>query len=349
MCCFKPKKSFNITKTFFACICLIGLSLLLVACSNQGLNPNKKSIWSNQEGKLKVLSTTSMINNLVEEISGDLVEVNTLIEGGLDPHSYELVKGDDEKVQIADVIFYNGLGLEHGPSLNKYLKESGKAIGLGNVIRNKYPSFIIEDAGQVDPHIWMDMSLWALNIETIVDVLSQKDPSHQDIFEERGQQLFKKLKNKHDEFVVLFQSIPKEKRYLVTSHDAFNYFTKAYLKSEEELDDQAWRQRFNAPEGLAPEGQISVKDIKNIINHMKKYNIKVIFAESNVSRDSIKKIVDAGNKEGLNFCISDTSLYADAMGKPGTFEGTYLGMMEFNAKTIASYLIKNDACESKQK
>lgn len=321
--------------------------VIFYSCSSDTSSQKRRAIWSQSDGRLKILSTTAMINDLVEEIANGFVETNTLIEGGLDPHSYELVKGDDEKVQLADVIFFNGLGLEHGPSLNKYLKESGKAVGLGDELIKTMPDSIIEDRDQTDPHIWMDVSLWAANINTIVDVLSLKDPLHKDDYKKRGLQLYDKMMQSHNEIVLLFQKIPSEKRYLVTSHDAFNYFAKAYLRDSNEIDYNQWKKRFNAPEGLAPEGQISVKDIQNIIEHMKKYNISVIFPESNVSRDSIKKIVDAGRKEGLNFCIAKTTLYGDAMGNPGTLEGTYLGMMESNAKTIAGYFNQNEKCSSK--
>ncbi len=336
-------RCFSLSASCFGFIFL----LLLTACNSADLKKNKNQVWSTDSSKIKVLSTTAMINDLVIQVADDLIEVKTLIEGGLDPHSYELVKGDDEKVMLADIIFFNGLGLEHGPSLNMYLSQTDKGVALGDMILEKEPDLIIEDEGQIDPHIWMDVSLWSKNVEFIVSALSNKDPVHKDIYEARGKLLVEKMIRKHDEIYLLFQQIPEEKRYLVTSHDAFNYFTRAYLKEDGEIQFSDWKKRFNAPEGLAPEGQISVKDIQNIIDHMKKYQIEVIFPESNVSRDSIKKIVDAGQKEGLNFCIAKTPLYGDAMGKPQSLASTYLGMMESNAKTIASYLNQDETCQSK--
>jgi manganese/zinc/iron transport system substrate-binding protein len=133
----------------------------------------------------------------------------------------------------------------------------------------------------------------------------------------------------------MLQGVPSNKRYLVTSHDAFNYFARAYLKDPEEKE---WHDRFQAPEGLAPESQLSVADIIAIIHHMKKYQIKVLFPESNVSRDSIRKIVDAGNENGMELKIATTPLYGDAMGKKGDDGDTYIKMILHNGKTISLYL-----------
>lgn len=323
-----------------SCLMYIILLLVGVSCSTSESRRHmeKEKEWYSQNGKVKVLSTIAMIDDLVKAVGGDFVDSMTLIKGDLDPHSYQLVKGDDEKLMRADLIFFNGLGLEHGPSLQHFLYHSEKAISLGNQIEKDSPSLILYHKGQVDPHIWMDISLFSKSIPYIVRSLSQKDPSHQEYFEKNGELLMHQMNQAHLEVQKMMMTIPEDKRYLVTSHDAFNYFTKAYLASEIEKKSDDWQKRFQAPEGLAPESQISSNDIQYIIDHLLKYHIQVVFPESNVSQDSIRKILFAGKEKGLNLHISDAYLYGDAMGSEGSDGDTYLKMILHNAKVISEHL-----------
>lgn len=276
-----------------------------------------------------------MIDDLVKQVGGEYIDTDTLIKGELDPHSYQLVKGDDEKFAFADLIFYNGLGLEHGPSLQQRLLNDKKVIPLGNLIMQEDKALILHHDRQLDPHIWMDVALWAKTVPYIVEALSTKDPSHADEYRKNGTKLIDSMRQANKEIKQELQTIPSSKRYLVTTHDAFSYFTRAYLAEEGEID---WQLRCAAPEGLAPESQISTTDIQLIIDHLKRYNIHVIFPESNVNKDSIRKVVQAGNEKGLTIRIADIQLYADAMGKPGSDGDSYLKMMRHNAKAIASQL-----------
>lgn len=317
---------------------LIVLLLMLIAFGCDTRHGNQE--WMQPNGKLKVLSTVAMIDDLVKQVGADFVDSTTLIKGELDPHSYQLVKGDDEKLAFADIIFSNGLGLEHGPSLQSYLLQHDKAIPLGNKVMADNPALLLYYKGQPDPHIWMDVSLWAKTVPYIVEALSKKDPAHAEDYRANGEKLKQSMMQSHQEIKQTLQSIPPRKRYLVTSHDAFNYFARAYLAEPGE-SEQSWRERFAAPEGLAPESQISATDIQAIIGHVGRYNIRVLFAESNVNRDSIRKIVEAAQKKGIDVEMAETSLYADAMGKPGSDGDTYLKMLQHNAKVIAAHLINN--------
>ncbi len=311
--------------------------ILCLACNPSQSNKE----WFKPNKKIKVLSTISMIDDLVRQIGGDAVDSMTLIKGELDPHSYQLVKGDDEKLAFADIIFYNGLGLEHGPSLHHYLESSGKAVGLGNRIREEHPELILLYNGQQDPHIWMDVSLWARTLTFIADALANKDPEHAPIFLENANKLQKALQELHAGIRKQMQEIPEHQRYLVTSHDAFNYFTRAYLAEDAELHNNDWQKRFAAPEGLAPESQLSVAEIQFIIDYLSKHQIHMLFPESNVSKDSLRKIIQAGKEKGLNLKLAQDPLYADAMGKPGSDGDTYMKMIQHNANMIAHYLWKN--------
>lgn len=317
-------------------IILFLLFIPLMSCQNMGGSRAKKwSDWMDENGKLKVLTTTAMINDIVRGIAGDHVNSMPLIEGELDPHSYEPVKGDHEKFSRADVIFFNGLNLEHGPSLEKFLHGSKKAYSVGDPIKDKYEEKILYLDGAVDPHIWMDMSLWSETIPTIASALAKYKPEYADEFYRNANSLKKHLEEEHASFVEIFSSIPEEKRYLVTSHDAFGYFTRAYLIEKDEEND-TWRRRCQAPEGLAPEGQLSASDIRFIVEHLKKYQIHAIFPESNVNPDALKKILDVAEEEGLFVELVPEDLYGDSMG-----DGSYEEMIRHNVQTIAENLKKN--------
>jgi len=312
---------------------------LLMGCSSDRNTAQAEAVkqWMTSNGKVKVLSTIAMIDNLVKEIGGEYVDTVTLIRGELDPHSYQLVKGDDEKLAFADIIFSNGLGLEHGASLHSYLTKHPKVIALGDRIHHNHPALILYYKEQLDPHIWMDMSLWSQIVPDIVQALSNKDPEHTAAYEANGDIVIANLLENHQQLIQILGDVPAPRRYLVTSHDAFNYFARAYLAEDQE-PEKKWRERFVAPEGLAPESQISTGDIQFIIRHLEKYNIRVIFPESNVNRDSIRKIVQAANEKGLDVHIATIPLYADAMGPSGSAGDTYIKMMLHDAKTIATQL-----------
>jgi manganese/zinc/iron transport system substrate-binding protein len=316
------------------------LAYVLMTCSACSRSTENLQEWMEPNGKVKVLSTIAMIDDLVAQIGGDRIDHILLIKGELDPHSYQLVKGDDEKLAFADIIFYNGLGLEHGPSLQSYLINHSKAVALGDKIHSESSALILKYKGQTDPHIWMDISLWMKTIPYIVEALSRADPVHEAIYRANGNMMAQAMENAHQKIREDLQEIESNKRYLVTSHDAFNYFAKAYLAEEGE-PIEVWQERFAAPEGLAPESQLSTSDIQIIIDHLAKYDINVIFPESNVSRDSIRKIMQAGREKGLDIKIANTFLYADAMGKPGSDGDSYLKMIQHNAKAITSHLGHN--------
>ena len=306
------------------------LFFILAACNF------KKSVinhWMEENGKIKILSTTAQIGDLVFEIGGDRIDGSVLIQGELDPHSYELVKGDGEKLDRADAIFYNGLGLEHGASLSSRLHTLPKATAVGEQIQKKFPDRILKKGGAIDPHIWMDISLWKEGIDPIVERLSQVDPEGASFYRERGVPLPQKWKPSTSQIFERLQSVPSEKRYLVTSHDAFHYFTRSYLANPGEMN---WTDRFAAPEGLAPDGQLNPRDIQKIIDFIHRNGVFVLFPESNVSRDSIKKIMTAGREMGLEIRICSEMLYGDSMSGL-----TYLEMMKRNADTIARYLDGN--------
>jgi len=270
-----------------------------------------------------------MIGDIVARIGKERIQHTILIQGDLDPHSYELVKGDDEKLSLAEVIFYNGLGLEHGASLRYRLQKHPKAVGVGDWIRKTHPEEILSKNAQVDPHVWMDVSLWAQIVDPIVSTLSEIDPEGAPFYEAHGKLVKEELKQAHRELLLCFDRIPAAQKYLVTSHDAFNYFARRYLNVNND-----WETRVRAPEGLAPDGQLSCHDIQKIIDYLCFYHITVVFPESNVSRDSLKKIVSACREKGVRVRISNQTLYADTLGPAEGDADTYLKMIQHNAKVL---------------
>lgn len=316
------------------CLCF------LFACLGKPSAFEQRSVaWLRDKEHFRVLSTIGMIDRVVQAVGQEQVRSIPLISEGLDPHSYQLVKGDDEKLAVADLIFYNGLGLEHGPSLKQYLETSSKSVAVGQFVLEEGKAIFVQ--GQVDPHIWMDVSLWKGIIAPIVKKLSEAMPQHASLFTARGKQLEKDFDRAHQRIWKQLQALPKERRYLVTSHDAFNYFAKAYLATEQEHKEGSFGIRCQAPEGLAPESQISTVQVQQILNHLIEKEIHVVFAESNVSKDALNKIRDAASQKGHTVELASQSLYGDEMGPFLHFEPAeqaYLKMIEHNAQVIYDHL-----------
>lgn len=288
---------------------------------------SKEQVESSMDKKIVVLSTTAMIQDVVKRVGGEKVESHVLIQGEIDPHSYELVKGDDEKIEGADIVFFNGLQLEHGASLRYKLSTHPHALAVGDYLLERCPERILMEGGQVDPHVWMDVSLWAQIIRPIVEQLVEIDPLNESYYREKGRDAQAVMMAFHSSLKERFKDIPEKDRYLVTSHDAFGYFTREYLAEEGELE---WRQRFAAPEGLAPDGQLGVVDLQKIVDYLVLHQVAVVFPESNVSKDSLKKIVFACREKQREIRFSSKALYGDCMGE----EKSYLDMIGHNAEVL---------------
>lgn len=304
--------------------------LTLIGCAKS--SKNILSDWIQADGCIRVLSTTAMIEDIVKQIGGEFIRSICLIVGDLDPHSYELVKGDDEKFRAADLIFCNGIGLEHSASIRYHLENNKNTVTLGDQLLQKYPDRFVLVDGQLDPHIWMDMDLFSEIVDPIVEALISKDPMHATDYEERGKQVKAKLKYKDIQLRHIMRNVPKEKRFLVTSHDAFHYFAKRYLALEE---NENWEQRVQAPEGLAPDGQMSVFDIQKVTEFLCENHIHIVFPETNVNRDSLRKIVQVCRSKGLVVEVSQAPLYGDTMAGVNS----YIEMMEYNVKTLSSCMM----------
>lgn len=318
-------------KWIFA-VCLCASAIFIFSHNRTRLDSSadlEKSVVSSR--KIKVLSTIPMIGDLVEKIGGGEIDHLTLIRGNIDPHNYELVKGDVEKIQYADIIFYNGLGLEHGASLRYQIQNHRQSVALGDYLLDNYRDQIIISEGEIDPHVWMDVNLWRNTTNLIVKTLSEADSAHAEYFASNGAKLHAELGQLDLEMLSLMNEIPETQRFLVTSHDAFSYFARRYFAIAEETD---WSKRCAAPEGLAPDGQLSIGHIRDIVTHLSQYGISVIFPESNVNPDSLKKVQEACLEKGIVVSISRDPLYGDSVGEENGDANTYMRMMKKNAEII---------------
>ena len=313
------------------------LAFILVGCVNPRNSLNELSNWVKDDGKIRVLATTAIVGDLVQRIGGDKVKVIAIINGNQDPHSYEVVKGDGEKFTYADIVFANGLMLEHSGSMQYQLKHHKNVLSIGNEILNKYPDDIIYVDGQLDPHIWMDIMIWSYSIDFIREKLMEINPAEKAYFEEQSKKAKMEFAMLDAEILNKMHKIPAEKRFLVTSHDAFNYFVRRYFSSADEVKKGSWRFRMQALQGLAPDEQISVLQIKEIVDHVCKYHIKVIFPESNLSRDSLEKVKEACGKRGVAIRLATNTLYGDTLGGK-----TYLEMLDYDADVLETNLNELD-------
>jgi manganese/zinc/iron transport system substrate-binding protein len=320
----------------FRIFLVVILGLGVASCTQRVPSERARELqeWMRDNGKKKILCTTAQIKDLVKGVGGDVVDVIALIEGEHDPHSYQLVKGDDEKFLRADCIFSNGLGLEHGSSLARKLRANPHAYALGDAILRHNPSHILFLGKTPDPHIWMDMELFAESVPFIVEVLGTICPSHKDLMKKNGKKLQEELEKNHHYIQNLLHQIPAQRRYLVTTHDAFGYFARAYLSQKSELENGSWEDRVEAPEGLAPSGELSTADISRIVDHILAHKIDVIFPEMNLSRDSLKKLIACVEKKGGHLRIAKKPLFGDSIGKE------YIASMRYNGETIREEIMK---------
>lgn len=317
---------------FFKFFCLFLISSLIVSCSSLKF---KNSCFDINQPKIKILSTTRMIKDLVDAVGGEFIDSISLINGELDPHSYELVKGDDEKFYLADIIFCNGLGLEHSQSLRRNLEGNNKTVFLGDNILNQHPDLIIKLDDQVDPHIWLDIFLWSHCIKFIKEKLIERDGEHAAYYEERARCVLSKMLDLDMWAKNSLEEVPSYKKYLVSSHNAFNYFVKRYFNCEDGKEG-SWKKRCCSPEGLSPEAQISSRDIISVMDFIKKFNINVIFLESNLNGNALKKVKKACRNSNVR--LAKKPLCGDSLGN----NSTYFEMFQYNVNLIKQEFLHNE-------
>ncbi len=276
---------------------------------------------------LQVVGTTSMVTDLVKQVGGDRVMVEGLMGPGVDPHLYKAGASDVIKLQRADVIFYNGLMLEGrlADLLTRLARTKRQVYALAEAIP---PELLLEPeefAGHYDPHVWFDVTLWMRCVDTVVEGLGGADPANRAVYVARGEAVRARLAALHDWALAKIAELPPERRVLITSHDAYNYFGRAYGFEVVGL------------QGISTVSEAGLADMARMVDFIKARGIKAIFVESSVPPGTIRRIAeDAKVRVG-------GELFSDAMGTPGQIEngydlGTYEGMVKHNVNTIVEAL-----------
>jgi len=298
------------------------LFILLVYATLSSCNTNKK-----ENGKLNVVTTTTMITDLVKNIGKDSININGLMGSGVDPHLYKASEGDVTKLVNADVIFYNGLHLE-GKLVEVFEKMGSSTktpIALGEEIDKS--TLIGSDyfASNYDPHVWFNIEYFKQFTQKVTAVLIEKDAKNAKYYKANETEYLAKLNALQKTITAKIETLPKDKRILVTAHDAFNYFGKNYGFEVVGL------------QGLSTATEAGVKDVQNLANFIIEKQLKAVFVESSVPKRTIEALQKAVNAKGHDVQIGGT-LYSDALGSAGTTEGTYIGMFEYNVNTIIDAL-----------
>ncbi|TGV00481.1 metal ABC transporter solute-binding protein, Zn/Mn family [Flavivirga rizhaonensis] len=296
------------------------LLLLLIALFFNCKNEKKTN------DKLNVVTTTSMITDLVTNIGGDHINLQGLMGSGVDPHLYKASEGDVSKLANADIIFYNGLHLE-GKLVEVFEKmKNKKTIAVSDALDKRTLIGSEYFASNYDPHIWFNIDYWIQITDFVTEELSNALPEKEAIFKANRGQYIKKLGAlKATIHSTIESELPKEQRILVTAHDAFNYFGKAFHFEVVGL------------QGLSTATEAGVQDVQKLSAFIIEKNVKAIFVESSVPKRTIEALQAAVNSKGHHVIIGG-SLYSDALGNAGSIEGTYIGMFEYNVNTIVNAL-----------
>ncbi len=277
--------------------------------------------------KLKVVTTTTMLTDLVERIGGDSIQVQGLMGSGVDPHLYKASEGDVSKLFNADIVFYMGLHLE-GKLVEVFEKmEKGNAntVAVGEVLPKDELIGSEYFASNYDPHVWFNIGFWKQIATHTMEELQKADPSNASFFEENTQKYIAELEALELQLKETIETLPKEQRILVTAHDAFNYFGAAFGFEVVGL------------QGLSTATEAGVQDVQELAKFIISREVKAIFVESSVPKRTIEALQASVKSKGHEVTIGGT-LYSDALGNKGTVEGTYIGMFQYNVETIVNAL-----------
>jgi manganese/zinc/iron transport system substrate-binding protein len=307
------------------------LFLLAAGCGgaeslNQGyLGPVQFSHRYQGSTPIPAVATTGMVADLVKNIGGSHVSVQQIMGEGVDPHLYKASPGDVNMLSSAMIIFYNGRNLEGkmGEVFARMAKQK-PTVPVGQHIADQF--ILQEEEGHYDPHLWFDVSLWSKAAGVVRDALVLYDPAHAADYQKNADAYQAKLATLHEWVKTEIASIPKEQRVLVTAHDAFRYFGRAY-----DIE-------VRGIQGISTEDEASVKAINDLVQFLANRKIKAVFVESSVSEKNLKALIEGCEKGRGHKVAIGGELFSDAMGKPGTPEGTYEGMIRHNVTTIVKAL-----------
>jgi manganese/zinc/iron transport system substrate-binding protein len=274
----------------------------------------------------RIVCTTGMVADIVRHVAGDLATIENIIGEGVDPHLYNATLDDIRRLREADVVFYSGLLLE-GKMTDALVKvaRTRPVYAVTELVDEKLLLAPAAFAGHYDPHLWMDVTLWKTCTAMVCDSLCEFDKDHAAVYRANLQSYSAELDALQGYARDTLATIPKASRVLVTAHDAFNYLGRAY--DVEVIGIQ----------GISTESEAGLEDINRIVRTMVDRGIKAVFVETSVSQKNVEALIEGAGARGHRVDIGG-ALFSDAMGKPGTYEGTYIGMIDHNVTTITRAL-----------
>ncbi|MBK9332365.1 MAG: zinc ABC transporter substrate-binding protein [Ignavibacteria bacterium] len=269
-------------------------------------------------GKIVAVSSINIISDIVKNIGGDKVESYSICGVGVDPHSYHPKPSDPRLISKSNIVFINGFNLEH------WIEEMIEGAGSGKKIITASEGItpITDDKGfgDPDPHAWFDVKYAKIYAQNIAKGLSEVDPTNAVYYNENLKKYLTELDNLDNWIKDEIVKIPEDQRILITSHDAFRYFGKAY------------GMEVNGLQGISTEAKVRTEDYKNIIDLIKSRKIKSVFIETSVNPKLLEQI------SGETGVVVGGTLYSDSIGNEGTPEGSYTGAVKFNVNTIVNSL-----------
>lgn len=305
----------------FGRVC-IALAMVVVAGSCAPPEPPEQS------GRINVVTTIGMIRDVVVNVGGEHVRVVGLMGPGVDPHLYKASEGDVRRLFRADIVFYGGLHLE--ARMGEVLEEMGSRTTVRAVTRAIPQDLLMappEFKGAHDPHVWFDVRMWAYTVDVIAQTLAEKDPAHAGEYYANAQRYQSTLRELDEYVRMRAGQVPEDKRVLITAHDAFNYFGRAYGFQVRGL------------QGISTAAEAGTADVQALAEFIATRRIPAVFVESSIPRRTIEAVQEAVQARGFDVQIGG-SLFSDAMGNPGTPEGTYPGMVRHNIDTIVGALLR---------
>ncbi|MFW5642005.1 MAG: metal ABC transporter solute-binding protein, Zn/Mn family, partial [Roseicyclus sp.] len=282
--------------------------------------------FSAAETRLSVVATTGMIADAAAEVGGDLVEVRALMGPGVDPHSFRQTRSDIVAMTQADLVLWNGWYLE--AQMEEFLQELGEEKPVVAVAEALPENLLIgseEYEGRFDPHVWMNPNLWAQAVIATRDAMIEVHPEGAETFTANADAYLEELRDLARYATEVLTTVPVESRVVLSAHDAFNYFGNAY--GYEVLGIQ----------GLSTESEAGLQRIRELVDLLVERDIGAVFVETTVADRNVRALIEGAAARGHEVIVGG-ELFSDAMGEPGTYERTYIGMIDHNATTIARVL-----------
>ncbi|MFN2310523.1 MAG: metal ABC transporter solute-binding protein, Zn/Mn family [Spirochaetia bacterium] len=296
----------------------IAFLFLLGACSAEEAQINQSG-----SNRISVVATTGMIADIVSQVGDERTAVHSLMGTDIDPHLYRPTRSDVARMQSADIVFYNGLLLEG--RMGDTLVQMARTRPVFAVSEAVDESLLLDDAAYeetFDPHLWMDVSLWMRAVIVVTDALSEFDPDGAAEYRANADAYLTQLEELDAYVHEVMATIPENRRVLITAHDAFGYFGSAY--GVEVVGVQ----------GISTESEAGLEDVNSLVNFIVQNDVRAVFAETTVPDRAMTAIVEGAAARGHRVELGG-ELYSDAMGAPESYEGTYIGMIDHNATTVA--------------